>query len=318
MIFKQRRKRLRSKEVVALSGLVFVFLFFIVSFFLNHAFTEKIAASTEGNPEDPKEIVIESLSDPDTKITMEENKIIVEDKEDSSDDESISLETDPNTVAASGDITITSPIQNQVTNNDLLIIAGEAPSGSLVDVIITNEDNNANSFSKHKGFTLNGTVTSDKDGYWAFVPSSDLANGHYSVYATIELKDNDDLVSSIVFFQIQQDNYSLIWLIIILLILVVFSYVVYKVYTYWKNNRSVSEDKNQKIQKKTRNTQKTNLETDPLKNEGDYDEADLNKDGVVDEEDVEQAQSKLIIDALSEYTSKKKKNKKKKSKKKKS
>lgn len=297
----------RKKVVV---GVVFVFLLFIaIVFFYPASVLEAAAsASTEDKTKDAKEIIIESLSDPDTEITMEENSIIVEDKEDSSDDESISIETDPNTIAADGDLTITSPIQNQVMNNDLLIIAGEAPSGSLVDVIITNEDNNENSFSKHKGFTLNGTVTSDKDGYWAFVPSSDLANGHYSVYATIELQDNDDLISSIVFFQIHQDDYSWLWLVIIPLVLAVFSYVAYKIYKYWDSNR-------RKIEHEAQKTQKADRKSDSLRKEGEFDEADLNKDGVVDKNDVEQAQSKLIIDALNSYTSKEKKNRKKKSKK---
>ena len=76
-------------------------------------------------------------------------------------------------------ITITAPADSSTVVNTQLEITGTAPAAVLVSISIVDVDLTGTGTADTSTGGVNGSVTSDTDGLWAFVPGTTLAAGNF-------------------------------------------------------------------------------------------------------------------------------------------
>lgn len=92
----------------------------------------------------------------------------------------------PETTTISRKITVEKPKAEEIVVNNSLSIIGKAPSSTLIQVMLRDEDTHNNWIEHLSSALLNATTTSDKNGTWVFVPQQTLPPGYYSVTAAYD------------------------------------------------------------------------------------------------------------------------------------
>jgi len=146
-------------------------------------------------------------------------------------------------------ISVDSPVEGAVIQNESVIISGKGPVDMLITVNIYDDDF-SNIFIKHQSsvHTL-GTTTTDKDGNWVYSPAQKLALGRYQVWAYYNDPQKGTIQSNTVHFVVAnvlgktQDVYfwfsSQFWLLVIFVLIIVVVLIYLK---YWRS-KNKSQDK---------------------------------------------------------------------------
>lgn len=105
-----------------------------------------------------------------------------------------------NPTSAATDITIKIPQSGGTIVNTSAQVSGVGPANTLVHVTVTDTVADRPNIAHIAGGRVSGTVTSDKDGQWIYVPATRLVPGQYSAKAYYIGVDNKTINSPLVPF----------------------------------------------------------------------------------------------------------------------
>lgn len=98
--------------------------------------------------------------------------------------------------AATPTVVITSPREGETIVNTNIQITGTAPPNELVQIKIVDTDTNLPAIEHQSTPQLAGSVTTDTNGEWVFVPQQQLVPGQFSVQASHVSSDGSGQVHS--------------------------------------------------------------------------------------------------------------------------
>lgn len=103
-------------------------------------------------------------------------------------------------LADSNQISITNPTPGETVINTNAQISGKAPQNTIVTVTILDTDTNVNTIAHEPNGRVEGTVTTDSNGDWTYVPQTQLVPGRFSVQASYTTPQNQSMQSATVDF----------------------------------------------------------------------------------------------------------------------
>jgi len=187
-----------------------------VLFIVGFLFYSKAASAIDVTPQDVKSIIESAIkNDPKGKVNVTNNEYTVGDSADQNalstadpalNEEKVSVKDEEKPV-----ISFEFPRSREAVVNTGVKFSGKTSPGVIVDVVVTDEDNNRKFFQHQSSSRLNGNATADKNGEWVFIPQFQFVPGEYSATASFADAKLGTIQSGRVFFTIVDSNGASYW-----------------------------------------------------------------------------------------------------------